>query len=369
MPALDFSWHRDWVAVAALIPARELREGITLLVDAALRPTFDKAVLERKREQGAVAADQQVDSVLADRVMRRVLFGSHAYAAGLVSPARTRAVKPADAASLHARLFDASRLSVAVAGGADVEEVVAALEDALGSAPRRGGRAPTPATPRESKGPRLVVVDRPGVTVATIAMGALGPVIGSPDVGAAWLDLDLLADSAFGRITHRLRDKLPSPPYVSWACSWMRLAGEIGWQVRVPTDAVAPALVETEAVLRELAAKGPADDELADVRSRRTLAFASWFELAAGTAKELSLHTIYQLPEDALTRTPQRFASVGVAEAKAAAVRYFDADRVRTVIVGDYAKLAAPLTALGWGTIEVRDAEGAVKTGVAGTRK
>jgi hypothetical protein len=46
---------------------------------------------------------------------------------------------------------------------------------------------------------------------------------------------------------------------------------------------------------------------------------------------------------------------------KSAAARYLDADHMRTVIVGDWAKLRGSLVALGWGPIEVRNAAGALQ--------
>jgi hypothetical protein len=56
------------------------------------------------------------------------------------------------------------------------------------------------------------------------------------------------------------------------------------------------------------------------------------------------------LPGDA-ARWIARWVPVDPDEVKAAAVRHFDAERLRTVVVGDWKVLREPLTALGWGHI------------------
>jgi predicted Zn-dependent peptidase len=362
MPEPEATWRRDAISIAGVVPVAKVREGIALLADLALRPSFDKVYFERWREQDAIAADRRSDGALANDVLRRVLFGSHGYAAGLASAARTRAVTRPDIVALHARVFEPSRLSITVAGGADPEVVASALEDALGAAPRHPGPAPALAVPPPPSGPRLTVVDKPGTTIATISVGALGPAYASADVGPSWLDADALLDGAFGRLPRRLSEQVGDVPHVTWGCEWMRLAGEITWQTRVPSDRVAPVLVEMDRSLRELGTNGPTEDELADVKARRMLAFAAWFETAAVAASALSVHAVYQQPEEMLAKFPDRFAAVSTGEARTAAARWLSADRVQVVIVGDWAKLQTSVNALGWGPIEARTVDGDLAT-------
>ena len=370
MPEPGVAWFADAVSISVLVPTTHLRAGIELLADLALRPSFDKTETARWREQDALDADPKNDGVIADQVMRRVLFGSHGYAAAAVSASRTRAVTRADVVALHARLFEASRLSITAAGGAEDSEILAALEEAFGAAPAHGssGRGPTTAAPQPPAGPRLVVVDRPGTTIATIATSTQGPAFGSPGFEATSLALDALTDRGFGRITMRLRDQLGHVPGIMTTSSSMRVGGSCGWQMRAPTDRVAPALVEADRILRDFATRGPPDDELADVKARGVLAFTSWFETSGDTARAFSWPLLFQQQDDWIARRPARFAAVSMGDVRAAATRYFDADRMRTVIVGDWATLQTSLTALGWGPVELRTPEGVVVTPGRGTR-
>src|SRR6185437_7592379 len=118
------------------------------------------------------ALEQKDDPAIAHQVLRRVLFGGHAYGA-FTTTARTHAVTRADIVSLHARLFDTSRISVSVAGGAEVSDVLSALESAFDAAPRKPPHPTRLLAPPPPSGARLVVVDKPGAAIATVVMGAV----------------------------------------------------------------------------------------------------------------------------------------------------------------------------------------------------
>jgi zinc protease len=366
MPEPEASWDVDTVSISLLVPAAKLREGIALAADLALRPSFDPKDLDRRPELHAAPAEKRDDADVVESVLRRVLFGSHIYAGGAVPGARRRAVTRADVVSLHARLFDASRLSIVVAGGAEAKDVAAWLEDAFGAMPRRAGPRPATPAPRPPSGPRLVVVDRPGAAVATIAMGVVGPADGAADLEAARLALDALTDRVFGRITTRLRGELGYVQSITTDVTPWLAGGSMRWRMRARSDRVAPVLVEADRILRDFASTGAAADDLAGTKARRALAFASMFETSASTARELLRPQVYQEPDDTLAKLPGRIAAVSPEEVKAAAARWLDADQVRTVVVGDWAALQALLAALGWGPVELRTFEGEVVRPVQG---
>jgi zinc protease len=121
-------------------------------------------------------------------------------------------------------------------------------------------------------------------------------------------------------------------------------------------------LTEIDRLVRALSSQGPSDADVNDVRDRDGLSFAASFETAADTARNFASAVLLGEPSEALTERPQRFAQLTGADVRAAATRYLDADKMRVVVVGDWSALEAPLTALGWGPIELRDADGAVVT-------
>ncbi|MGD0526684.1 MAG: insulinase family protein [Polyangiaceae bacterium] len=357
----ETTWYADGVTISFVAPVSRMRTLVEIAADMTLHPSLDKMNFERWREQEANRDDDQATdaSLTAERMLRRALYGSHGYSAGILKAAATRAVKRPDIVALQAKAFDPSRLCIVVAGGVDESDVMTALDDAFGTAPASGAagggvlRAPKPPS-----GARIVVVDKPGTAIAAIDQGFVGPAYGTPDVEPAVAAVSVLADSSFGRLTLRLRQERGDVPWVTPSTSEQRTSGALGWRTRAANDRVGSALAETDRIVRAFAAQGPTEEELVSVREREVFASTAWFQTAADTARAWSWVLFYGQPDDVLMKTPQRYGALTVDAVKAAAGRYLDADHMRTVIVGDWAKLREPLTALGWGPIEIRNAAG-----------
>ena len=365
----ETNWYADAVSVSFVAPAAKMRAAVELAADFTMHSSLDQSNFERWRGQEANRDEDQANdaTLTADHVLRRALFGGHPYGAGILSPARTRAVKRADLVALHARVFDPSRLAIVVAGGVDEGDVIAALDDAFGAVAANGtAGAGALRPPPPARSARIVVVDKPGTPVATIATGFVGPGYGAPDMEASVAAVSVLADASFGRITVRLRQELSDVPFVTPATYQQRTSGSIGWKTRAATDKVAPALAEVDRMVRAFAAQGPTEEELAAVRDREVFASAEAFETAGETAKAWSWVLSFGLPDDVLLRRPHRYAALTADALKEAAARYLDAGKMRVVIVGDWAKLREPLLALGWGSIEVRTPAGVLVRTEAG---
>jgi zinc protease len=358
-------WYPDAIAISFVAPATRLRSLVDIAADFTLRASLDQKNFERWRDQEANRDEDQASdaATTADRLLRRVLFGSHAYGVGILSPAHTRAVKRPDLVALHGKVTDASRLAIVVAGGVEDSDVMTLLDDAFGAQASTGQvgagvvRAPPPAVTSSA---RLVVVDKPGTSIAAIASGFVGPAYGASDVEASIAAVAVLADTSFGRVTVRLRQELNDVPWLSPTWSELRASGSLGWKTRAATDRVAPALAEADRIVRAFAAQGPTDEELVRVRDREVFASAASFQTVAETSRAWSWVLAYGQPDDAIMKEPERYAALTNDAVKSAAARYLDASRMRTVVVGDWAKLRGPLTALGWGPIELRNSSGAL---------
>jgi predicted Zn-dependent peptidase len=357
----ETTWYADGVALSFVAPVQQMRTLVEIAAEMTLHPSLDKMNFERWREQEANRDDDQANdaSLTAERMLRRALYGSHGYSAGILKAAATRAVKRPDIVALHAKAFDPSRLCIVVAGGIDESDVMGALEDAFGTTPANGAagggvlRAPKPPS-----GARIVVVDKPGTAIAAIDQGFVGPAYGTPDVEPAVAAVSVLADSSFGRLTVRLRQERGDVPWVTASTSEQRTSGALGWRTRAANDRVGAALAETDRIVRAFAAQGPTEEELASVREREVFVSTAVFQTAADTARAWSWVLFYGQPDEVLMKAPQRYGALTTNAVKGAAARYLDADHMRTVIVGDWAKLREPLTALGWGPIEIRNAAG-----------
>jgi zinc protease len=355
-----FSWA-DSVVIKLVARAEKLEDVAQLAAEFVLHPSFDPKDFDRTREMDASRYDRQANDggIQAPAALRRALFGSHPYGGVEGSPTRLRAVTRAEAVSLHARIFDPGRLTLVVAGGVDKKATVDALDGVFGAlrahaTPKEGVARPA----GQPAGPRLIVIDVPGSPLANISMGVLGPPSGSSDLEASVVAADVLTNGGIGRLPVRLRDELGAVPWVSPFSYWARAGGVLSWNTRAPTNRVASVITESMRTVRDLAAQGPSDAELAWARDRLVHSLADSFETAGDTAFMFALTLSRGQPLESLAERPQRYAQVTAAAAKEAAARYLDADKIRTVVAGDWAALREPLTALGLGPIELRKADG-----------
>jgi len=350
----------DYVAMAMVAPAEKLSRAADLLAGIVRRPAFDETEVARIGLMHAQGRESQANEVLtiADRALPRLLFGKHPYAALAGTPAQIRALKRADVVAIHARLFQASRLAFFVAGSVEPDDATKALDATFGDMKATGAAPPAAPTPRPPSGPRLLLVDKPGTSIAAIVGGFTGPAFAAPDVWAAIVATNVLADGVEGRLALRLREELGAVGWIGLERSQIRSGGWLAWETRASTDRVVQVLQESDRIIRALASKGPTDDELVAMRNRAAFSFAASFEAASDTARVFADGWGAGEPLERLAERPKRIAALSADDVRAAAARYLDADRMRVVVVGDASSLAQPLAELGWGPVDVRDLEG-----------
>jgi hypothetical protein len=85
----------------------------------------------------------------------------------------------------------------------------------------------------------------------------------------------------------------------------------------------------------------------------------SWFETVASTTDALGYWLERALPLDALAQRPKHLVGLTAASVRQASALYLDVNRMRVVVVGDWAALRGPLSALECGPIQVSDTTGA----------
>jgi zinc protease len=355
------SWTNDAVTVRATVPVERFADGADLLADVVLHPAFEKASFERTREQDARTFDEYPNDAaqVANRVSLIALFGSHPYGQ-IVTAARTRAVTLERVTALHDRLFKASRLSVIVAGGVNADAAKAAFERSFGQLPRAAKRErPFLPEPAPTKGPSLIVVDKPGTDSAAIAASFAAPRVGAIDQFAASLAINVYMNGAVGRATV-LRDDLKLVPWTETVRWFEHSGGLIGWRAKTSGEHVAPLLGQADAIARDLADKGPTPDEAELIRNWALSGYTAFFATPALVAEEYYKILGNGRPLDALLTGPERIAAVTPETLRDATRKYLDRQRGRIVVVGNLSALRDPLLALGWGPVEIRSAQGDV---------
>jgi zinc protease len=360
MPYPSWSRAMDGVMLSASVPKEHFAEGAGLLAELVLGSSFDEHQFERTREQDARRLDDDSSdgAKVAEQVLLRALFGSHLYGP-VATAAHRRAVTRADVVALHARVFQASRISIVVAGDVQSKDALAALENGFGKASPGGSSAPLAPIPPAAVGPTIVVVDRPGANTAFIAGGFVGAAAAADDEIGARMAINIAMNTVVGRGT-RLRDELKLVPWTAAIMWTWRSAGELGWRTRTTAENVAAVLLEADRITHALATDGPTDDEVDVMRKWMATGVMSDFATPMRIAGSYADLVDLGVPDESVPSKPARVAAISATDVRAAAAKYFLREHMRVVVVGDLAALREPLTKLGWGPVEVRDPNGQV---------
>ncbi|MGH7434426.1 MAG: hypothetical protein ACRENE_01995, partial [Polyangiaceae bacterium] len=139
-----------------------------------------------------------------------------------------------------------------------------------------------------------------------------------------------------------------------------RAGGLLKWSSRASVENVGAVLKEGEALLQAVGSTGPTPAEVEVLRR-----VMQTYPLRDLQTPAQSVQLYAELigrgqSEEELAAEESRMVGLTVDAVRAAAARYFDHARMRVVVVGDLAALRAPLGALGWGPIELRDVNGAM---------
>ena len=119
------------------------------------------------------------------------------------------------------------------------------------------------------------------------------------------------------------------------------------------TDAALTDLIDE---IRQMREKPVSDKELSDARRAIVASFALGLENPNAILNDYIDRYIYKLPADYWDRLPARYEAVTAADVQRVAQKYWTADQLQIVAVGDAAKVEPALKKLG--TVQTFDAEG-----------
>jgi zinc protease len=370
MHAPTYSRTRDAVTSCATFPSEKLAEGLGLVAEIVAEPLFEEDVVAYQRSHSALGLEHRTErepGQVAWDVLLRGMFGRHPYAMETGTPATARAITRKEVVALWSTMMAPSRLAVVVAADGEGAALLARAETAFGAIP------PRPAPPRASPavvvpaGPRVVVVDRPGATVANVVVAVLAPAVTAADAVPTEVAVGLLWDTHIGRGSTRIRDELNLTSTLSYGTQQGRSSSLSWMSMSLPVEKAATALAALEEARRALVDNGPTDAEMESARGFFVTRIAKSFDMTRDTASAMATYLADGLPKDAPERRGNAFAAIDAAAVSRAARRWVQGESMRVVVAGDWAKLQAPLEALGWGKVERRDANGAAPARTAVT--
>ncbi|MDQ0810717.1 putative Zn-dependent peptidase [Streptomyces sp. B3I7] len=364
---LDAHADHPGVRLSLEVPVSRLAKALGLLADALRAPAFDDGEIERlvrnrldeiphETANPARRAAKELSRQLfpADSRMSRPRQGTEESVAAIDSAA-VRAFY-----ERHVRPATATAVVVGDLTGVDLDALLADTLGAWTGAP--GQPRPVPSVTADDTG-RVIVVDRPGAVQTQLLIGRVGADRHDRVWPAQVLGTYCLGGTLTSRLDRVLREEKGYTYGVRAFAQVLRSARDgsgaamLAISGSVDTPNTGPALDDLWKVLRTLAAEGLTDAER-DVAVQNLVGVAPLkFETAAAVASSLADQVEQHLPDDYQATLYQQLAATGTVEATAAVVNAFPPDRLVTVLVGDAARIAEPVRALGIGEVTVVAAE------------
>jgi zinc protease len=364
---LRASAGNDFVAVTIDALKDQASPSFGLLADAVLRPTFAEADVERVRKttlSSLAQARANPSAIGRNATIRAVLGADHPYASpfgGAGTDASLTSIDRDDLVAWRERWLRPDNGTLFVVGDLSLEEATALAKEHLGKwkAPRGAlDRAAVPLVTAVEK-PRVILVDKPGAVQAVLFAGR--PF--TPSTDPSVLELDLASQVLCGEFTSRLNMNLREDKHWSYGayCGSGSAVGPRTWIASAPVqiDKTVEALVEMRRELEEYAAatKPATAEELAKVVDSNIRALPGSYETADSVLGQISSMTRLQRPDDWPTSLPARWKAIGTGAVQERASLLAPGSLV-WVVVGDLATIEAGVRGLGWGEVEVWDADG-----------
>jgi zinc protease len=350
--SLDTSAGWDSMSVSVSGLSRDADTLFSVLADVVRRPRFDDDEGLKVRSELLAVLEGQKDnpSFLGRIAFSRALYDGHRFGLPVEgSPGDVRTLRADAAREFHRRVFNAGDAILFATGDVRFDDVRARAEAAFGDWPR--GAAPELPPPPPDPVPRareVIVVDRPDLEQAQIAIGHEGMARADPGRMAAILMNEMLGGGGFtSRLMSRVRADAGLAYGVYSYFGMRRAPGPflVSTSTRVPEARRTIDLVLAE--LERARSEGFSAEELTAVKRLATGSFVLGLETAGSVTEALVELDVQGLPADSLDTYRERVMATSLEQVQEAARERLHPDRAAIVVVGPAEALVPALEGLG----------------------
>jgi zinc protease len=334
-----------------VLAGESLRAGLAELLRL-LAEVVATASYPRRQVEGEAArlADQlrrawSQPGVVADESWLRRMYGGHPYGREHPAADEVLAVPPSSLRSAHRRRVVPDGSLLVLVGDLTPARTLDQVSAALGGWDTSGGPSRVPAVPPAEPGP-LLLVDRPGAVQSNLRVGGVAPARTDPSYAAAEVANALFGGYFSSRLVMNIRE---DKGYTYSPRSALRHGAAASCQVTsadVATEVTAPALVEVGYELGRLVSLPPTADEVAATAQYLVGILALSTATQAGLAATLTTLLADGLDVTWLREHPAALLAVTPAQVHDVAQTLLSPATRVTAVVGDAARIAAPLSTL-----------------------
>jgi zinc protease len=310
---------------------------LDLLSDVLLHPSFPESEMGDVRDQmlAAVASRYDNPGELAQAHFDNQLFGEKHPNGWVLTADDVRKIDRPKLEKFWKTFYHPDHAILAVAGDVDAARLRAQLEKTF----HGWARAKTPARPGwtipPATGTRILLVDRPDLTQATIVLGHAGIKHADPRWYAVTLMNYVLGGSDFSsRLMTEVRSKRGLTYGIGSSFGASLYEGAFRVSAATKNETVWDALLAAVNEIRRMQTEGPSNGELDKAKGYYAGSYPFSLQAAAGIAGALVGAEEHGLGIGYVRDLPLRLAAVDEAQAKAAAKDFLHPDTLLVVIVG-----------------------------------
>jgi len=325
--------------------ARSWRAGLDLFADCVLDPAMPAAELARER---TLLLDDQLaqsasPSQMVFRLFSEALYGAHPYARDVLGTAASIAGLSRSALTAFYRAhYPVSAMTLAIVGDIDLDEVVAAVRERFGRAPRSAGNAAAARGPRGATAPAPLrdartaedrevyrYLDR---AQAHLVIGFPGATVDAADRFALEVLVAILGGQS-GRLFAELRDRQALVYRVSAHSVEGVDPGFVAIYLSCAPDKLGAAVAAVRRELARLRDAGVTADEVERAQRYLVGSHRIAMQRRAAVANAMAYHEAYGLGWQSWAGYDAAIRAVTPAEVAAASAAYLRDDRAITATV------------------------------------
>jgi zinc protease len=356
---LSTSSSFDGSRVNLNILKRNLDQGLALMADIVLNPTFPEAELERQRKiyLGRIGQESKQPTTSALITFMRTLYGKdHPYGqpfTGTGTAASIKGIKRDDLVSYYRSNYFPNNSAFVIAGDLTMEEAKAKLEKAFASWKPGNVEAKSIPEPPAIAKTQVYIVDKPEAPQSMVVLGQVSIKRDDPDFETLMLVNNALGGKFTSRINMNLREDKGFSYGASSAFLPLRSNGPFYASAPVQTQSTKESIVELLKEVREIGTTRPlTQQEIDDSKSNITKRYPQNFQTLSGIASQLANIYLYNLPDDEWSRYLSKIAAVTPESATGAAKEHIK-EGMLIIIVGDRKKIEPAVKELNLGEVQV----------------
>ncbi len=329
--------NTDYSTGSAEFLKKDIREGMDLMTDILLSPTFPQDEVKKLIEQridGIKAAKDRADSVIG-RYFSAYLYGKHPYAKPVGGDERSLATLTRDdVQKFYEANYVPANTILAVSGDFAAAEMRSMIDQRFGAWPSKNVPAVKFEEPTAVPGKRLLLVDKPDSTQTYFMIGNTGISRTNPDRVAI-----AVVNTVFGgRFTSRLNTALRVDSGLTYGArsqfDQRKVPGPFLISTYTKNSTTGEAIDMALKVLATLHEKGITETELSSTKAYMKGQFPPTIETTDALAATLARLEFFGLDESDINSYFSKIDAVTMADTRRVIEKYFPKENLVFVLIG-----------------------------------